>query len=103
MIIRVFTVKVRPGCEAEWQDKVKQFSIPWIASQPGVLSYYPGKPLDGESRVFSMTSVWENLEAIQKAVGDDWQQVVLLEDEASLVEDRSVEHYEVFGKAKTRL
>jgi len=44
-----------------------------------------------------MVSIWEDLAAIKQAVGDDWEQVVLLEDETSLVEKVSVEHYESFG------
>jgi hypothetical protein len=34
---------------------------------------------------------------LKAAVGDDIAQVVLLEDEATLVEESSVDHYELFG------
>lgn len=44
-----------------------------------------------------MTSIWEDMESLKAAVGEDWNQVVLLEDEASLVENASVVHYEYFN------
>jgi quinol monooxygenase YgiN len=96
MIIRLFKAKVKPGQTAVWQEKVEKFSIPWIKQQKGVVHYFPGKPLTEESREYCMLSIWDNLESLKKAVGEDWEQVVLLEDEASLVEDTSVEHYESF-------
>ncbi len=97
MIIRFFRARIRPGRLDLWQEKVEKFSIPWLISQQGLVAYYPGKPITEEAREFSMTSVWESMNALLNAVGDDWQQVVLLEDEASLVEETSVEHYEIFG------
>ena len=96
MIVRFFRAQIRPGQLDLWQEKVESFSIPWLKSQPGLRAYYPGKPLTAESREFSMTSVWEDMTALREAVRDDWQQVVLLEGEASLVEEASVEHYEFF-------
>jgi hypothetical protein len=96
MIIRIFRARIISGSHSLWLDKVERFSIPWLISQPGLIAYYPGKPLDEESREFSMTSIWESKDALIDAVGDDWRQVILLEDEAALVEDSSVEHYEHF-------
>jgi hypothetical protein len=96
MIIRIFRARIIPGSHSLWLDKVEKFSIPWLISQPGLIAYYPGKPLDIESREFSMTSIWESKDALKNAVGDDWRQIVLLEDEAALVEETSVEHYEYF-------
>jgi quinol monooxygenase YgiN len=96
MIVRFFRAKIRSGQLDLWQEKVENFSIPWLKSQRGLREYYPGKPLTDDSREFSMTSVWEDLTALQEAVGDDWQKVVLFEDEESLVEETTVVHYEVF-------
>jgi len=97
MIIRLFKAKIHPGKLNSWEEKVEKFSIPWLKQQEGLLEYYPGKPLSDQSRVYSMLSLWESIEVLKKAVGEDWEQVVLLEDEASLVEEASVEHFEFFG------
>ena len=97
MIVRFFRAKIKPGKLSEWQEKVEKFSIPWLMSQHGMLGYYPGKPLKPDSREFSMVSLWGDLDSLKESVGEDYTQVVLLEDEASLVEESSVDHYELFG------
>jgi len=96
MIVRFFRVQVRPGQLESWQEKVEKFSIPWLKAQRGLCAYYPGKPLTEDSREFSMTTIWQDMAALRRAVGEDWQQVVLLEDEADLVEEATVVHYECF-------
>jgi len=96
MIMRLFKAKILPGKLDIWQKKVEQFSIPWLKQQEGLLGYYPGKPLSEQSREFTMLSFWENIDELKKAVGENWERVILLEDEASLVEETSVEHFEFF-------
>jgi quinol monooxygenase YgiN len=97
MIIRYFRAKLRPGKETLWQEKVREFSIPWLREQEGLIDFYPGKPLANKESEFSMVSIWEDIESLKSAVGEDFRKVVLLENEADLVEETSVEHYEVFG------
>jgi quinol monooxygenase YgiN len=101
MIIRLFKAKIRLGQLNIWQEKVEKFSIPWLKQQKGLIGYYPGKPLSENSREYSMLSLWESVEALKDAVGEDWEQVILLEDEASLVEETSVEHFEHFDAPQT--
>ncbi len=102
MIVRIFRAQIQPGKLAEWQHKVEKFSIPWLKSQRGMLGYYPGKPLSPDSREFCMIALWKDLDSLKEAVGEDITQVVLLEDEATLVEESSVDHYELFGLAETQ-
>ena len=61
-----------------------------------MLGHFPGKPL-GHERDFVMVSLWQNLATLKQAVGENWSQAILFGDEASLVEEVSVEHYESFG------
>ena len=99
MIIRLFKARIKPGKTAIWQEKVEKFSIPWLQKQKGIIHYFPGKPLSEKSREYCMISIWDSMDSLKQAVGDDWDKVVLLEDEASLVEDTSVEHFETFDIA----
>lgn len=94
--MRIFRAQVRPGKHEEWQRQVEDHSIPWMIAQEGMLGHFPGKPL-GDGRDFVMVSLWPNIDAIKKAIGENWSQTILLADEASLVEEVSVEHYEAFG------
>ncbi len=96
MIVRIFRAQVRPGKQAEWQRQVEDHSIPWMIAQEGMLGHFPGKPLD-DGRDFVMVSLWKDIAAIEEAIGENWSQAILFEDEASLVEKVSVEHFETFG------
>ncbi len=49
-----------------------------------------------------MIALWKDLDSFKEAVGEDIAQVGLLEDEATLVEESSVDHYELFGLAETQ-
>ncbi|MGV7224973.1 MAG: antibiotic biosynthesis monooxygenase family protein [Nitrospinales bacterium] len=100
MIIIIFRAKIQPGKLTEWQDKVEKLSIPWLKSQHGLLGHYPGKPLVSDAREFCMIMLWKDLDSLKEAVGEDITQVVLREDEATLVEESSVDHYELFGSTE---
>ncbi len=97
MIVRIFRVRIQHGKLDEWQQKVEEHSIPWMRRQDGLIAFYPGKPMDEESHEYSMISVWEDVESIRRAVGEDWRQAVLLADEANLVEAVEMHHYQTFG------
>ncbi|MDX1485715.1 MAG: antibiotic biosynthesis monooxygenase [Alphaproteobacteria bacterium] len=97
MIVRIFRVRVFEGRTEEWQQKVEAHSIPWMREQDGLIAFYPGKPVDGDSREFSITSIWKDVDSIRHAVGEDWQQAVLLADEAEIVHSVEMHHYETFG------
>ncbi len=71
MIVRIFRVRVMEGKLAEWQQKVEAHSIPWMRKQTGLIAFYPGKPMDGESREYSMTSIWKDVASIRRAAGED--------------------------------
>lgn len=98
MIIRVFRARVRQGQLDAWQQKVEEHSIPWMREQEGMVAFYPGKPVDEKSREFTMISVWRDADSIRKSVGENWTSPVLLADEADLVEDVEMHHYEIFGQ-----
>ena len=100
MIIRIFRAKIMSDLLTEWQDKVEKLSIPWLKSLHGLLEYYPGKPLVSDAREFCMVMLWKDLDSLKEAVGEDITQVVLLEDEATLVEESSIDHYGLFGPAE---
>lgn len=98
MIIRIFRVRVAPGRERDWQERVERFSIPWLKSLPGLVAYYPGRPTLGSGeQTFTMVMLFESMAAIEVAIGEAWREPVLLGDEATLIESATVEHFEQFG------
>lgn len=100
MIVRVFRVWVKDGHSTEWQRLVEEHSIPWMKEQSGCVAFYPGKPLEEDGREFSMTSVWNDIDAIRTAVGENWSEAILFGDEAKIAERVEMHHYEVFGTSE---
>lgn len=97
MIVRVFRVRVKAGHAGEWQRMVEAHSIPWMKAQEGCVAFYPGRPLDADGLEFSMTSVWESVEAIRASVGENWHEAILFGDEAEIAAHVDMHHYETFG------
>ena len=100
MIVRVFRAKIRAGKLEEWQEEAEQAAVPWLESKRGMLGYYLGKPIDGDAGECCIVSLWQNVDALREAVGEDWTQAVVLEEEEPLVEEVTVHHYEVFGASE---
>ncbi|RWD31311.1 MAG: hypothetical protein EOS22_04620 [Mesorhizobium sp.] len=97
MIMRIYRGTVFAGKEHLWQDRVETLSIPWLRKQIGLVAFYPGKPMvESGSRTFCMCMIWESVEAITAAVGQNWNQSVYMGDEEALIESSSLEHFEVY-------
>ena len=94
MIIRIFRVVVQPGKRAEFEDFFRNTAIPLMQRQPGLLSVTPGLPRPETPDEFCMVMVWQDLDALKAFVGEDWRDPHIHEDEAVLVKDRFIHHYE---------
>ncbi|TRC94793.1 hypothetical protein FJV76_14595 [Mesorhizobium sp. WSM4303] len=98
-IIRIFRGTVLAGRESDWQDRVERLSLPWLMAQPGLVAHHPGRPMPGSGqRTFCMFMVWENIEAVERAFGPNWQATLVYHgDEQEMIESSSVEHFEAYG------
>src|SRR5436309_2340896 len=99
MIVRVFRARVRPGKKAEFEQTVRQHSIPLVEAQKGLITYYVGRPVDSNDDEFIMVTVWPDLDTLKKFTGPDWNRSIIPEQEQPLLIESSVEHYEVFGSS----
>jgi heme-degrading monooxygenase HmoA len=97
MIMRVYRCTVVTDKEAEFKEMAYATGHAWLRQQPGLLAFYAGRPRpDSNSRERCMVQVWENLQAIEAAFGDDWRMPRKLPEEMRpLVESASVEHYDI--------
>jgi heme-degrading monooxygenase HmoA len=97
MIIRVYRCTVVAGKEADLKEFAYAKRHPWLRGRKGLIAFYAGRPLPGsDDRARCMVQIWENAEAIQAALGDDWRHTPTLPEEArAFVESASVEHYEL--------
>ncbi len=93
MILRVFRAVIREGRVDEFKRLVQAQSIPWLNESDGMLAYFPGQPFGENEREFAMVTLWRDLDALRAFFGDDWNNPVVTEDEAPLVEAMYAEHY----------
>ena len=98
MIIRIFRALIRKGQVSEFKRMVQEQSIPWLEKSDGMLGYFPGEPFDENSREFVMITRWGDMESLQAFAGTDWDNPVVTEDEAPLVESMFAYHYLEFDK-----
>lgn len=95
MIIRVFRVEVHDGKRGEFEHFFRDTALPLTKSQPGLVSVTAGVPRPETPNEFCMVMVWKDLEAMKAFVGEDWRNPHIHADEAELVRERSIHHYEL--------
>ncbi|MCW3782178.1 antibiotic biosynthesis monooxygenase family protein [Defluviimonas salinarum] len=95
MIIRIFRATIHEGKEAEFREFFLHTALPLVKSQPGLVSATPGLPRPECPREFCMVMVWKDVESLKAFAGEDWQHPHIHPDEAELVADRALHHYDL--------
>lgn len=95
MIVRIFRVTVHDGKRAEFEDFFRNTAIPLVKSQPGIVSVTAGVPRPESPNEFCMVMVWEDVDSLKAFAGENWREPHIHPDEAALVRDRSLHHYEL--------
>jgi quinol monooxygenase YgiN len=97
MIIRVFRAVVRPGLAAAFEARTREFSLPTVRTHPGLIAFYPGRPVDEANRTFVMITIWDSIASVEAFTGPDWRQAVVPAAEQPLLESCTIEHFEHYG------
>lgn len=95
MIMRIFQVTTQPGKEAEFSRFFHDTAIPLMRRQPGLRTVLPGAARPDHPREFSFVMVWESLDALKAFVGEDYDSPHIAPEEAELVADRRIAHYDL--------
>ena len=98
MILRVFRAVIYEDRIADFRRMVREQSIPWLEKSEGMLGYFPGEPFGSNEREFTMITLWRDIDALEAFAGKDWDNPVVTDDEAPLVESMSADHYSRFDK-----
>ncbi len=98
MIVRVFRAVIYEDRIAEFKQLVREQSIPWLEKSDGMLGYFPGEPYGSNKREFTMITLWRDIDALEAFAGKDWDNPVVTDDEAPLVEAMFADHYCRFDK-----
>lgn len=95
MIVRVFRVVVHDGRQDEFSTFFRDTALPLVRRQPGLVSVVAGLPRPETPDEFCMVMVWRDVAALKAFAGDDWREAHVHPDEADLVRERSVHHYDL--------
>ena len=98
MILRVFRARIHKDRVADFKRMVQEQSIPWLEESDGMLGFYPGEPFGTNETEFTMVTLWRDIESLKAFAGKDWDNPVVTEEEAPLVEAMFSDHYLHFEK-----
>ena len=94
-IVRVFKARARPGKEKELAEELAKTSPTVVKGEAGFLGYLAGGPAQADSRDFLFVSMWRDFLALKEVFGDSWRESYLPPRYAELIEEHSIEHYEL--------
>jgi heme-degrading monooxygenase HmoA len=94
MIIRVFSPTIHLGKEAEFESFLRDTAIPLVSRQTGLLAQHVGRSLKASSSTYVYVTVWEDAKSIEAFAGSRWEEAVITPEEAHLLKDTSIEHYQ---------
>ena len=98
-IIRMFRARARQGCESALAERLATSSIGVVQHQPGFLGYLIAGPARDHQREFIFVSVWANADAIKARFGHEWRVSHLPPGYAELIEECSIDHYQLTGQS----
>jgi len=95
MILRIFRAIVHDGRQGEFEAFILDKALPLTRAQDGLVSVAVGLPRSESPNEFSMLTVWRDLAALKGFTGDSWRETVVLPEEAHLLRETHLHHYEV--------
>ncbi len=95
MIMRIFQVTTHPGKAAAFARFFHDTAIPLMRSTDGIVQVLPGAARPDSPREFSFVMVWRDLDALRAFVGEDHTSAHIAPDEADLVAERRIAHYDL--------
>lgn len=95
MIVRLFQVSTYPGKESEFATFFHGTAIPLMKRTPGLETLLPCAPRAETPTEFAMVMVWKDLDSLKSFVGEDYDSPHIHPDEARLVRERRIAHYEL--------
>lgn len=94
MIIRIFSVQVKEGLEAEFEEKYKSISVPFMQSCEGMQEVRIGRPFESAVGRYVMVSYWVSQEHLEAALGDKWREAHIPAGMENYISSCGVEHFE---------
>jgi heme-degrading monooxygenase HmoA len=98
MIARIWHGTVPLAKSDEYLERMRTVALPDYKSTPGIRGAYCLHRVEGDVAHFDMLTFWENVEAIKRFAGDDFQRAKYYAfDRSFLIElEPHVRHYTVY-------
>ena len=97
-VIRVTRTRVSQGYEEAFLRDIRSKAIPMLAAEPGIVYGAFGRRLEGDAHVYAGVSVWTDMGALMRLTGEDTHAPLELDGGNELIEEASVELYELIGE-----
>jgi quinol monooxygenase YgiN len=94
MILRVFRARTHPGMDKDFEEFLTHTALPLMKKQDGCRSVVLGKTRWGGQPEFVVISQWDNVDALKRFAGAEWQSPRILPEEAHMVKQVFCDHYE---------
>jgi heme-degrading monooxygenase HmoA len=94
VIIRVFRPTIHAGKQPEFESFLRDTAIPLVSRQAGLMGQHVGRPLDQSTSEYLYVTMWKNVESIRAFAGERWQEAVVTPDDAHLLNDTWIAHYQ---------
>lgn len=92
-LVRVFQAVTKPGRESEFEAFFLGEALQIVQQQDGLVSVTIGLPTESTPGRFLMVTKWISIEALAGFTGERWDEAVIDEREAPLLEKAQVHHY----------
>lgn len=95
MILRLFFARPHPGQAAEYAERLKRTTLPFVRRQTGCLEARVGRTFSAEGDVgFVVLTLWDSLDHLKEATAGRWSDPVIDPEEAPLLASTSCIHFE---------
>jgi heme-degrading monooxygenase HmoA len=94
MIIRELNATVPPQAQAEYEELLREHTIPLMRAEPGLLYLHVGTPMPETPDQYVIVSVWDDLDSLKDYTGGAWEEHDLLPGLGRLVQSASVRLYD---------
>ena len=94
-ILRIFEVQVKDGHVEELLENFSTTSSKVVQGHPGNRGYFFGRCVQGGDNIVMFVSMWDDLDAVKRRFGDDWQVSYLPDGYEDLIETCSIRHVDV--------
>ena len=94
-IMRLFEARIRDGYAESLMEKVATTSADVVRNEPGNAGYFFGQGVAADADRLVFVSFWDNLDAIKRRFGDDWQSSFLPEGYEEMIEEHAVRHIDL--------